>query len=189
MKPTTMLIAGCALLAAASLARAQSTDTLVDRYTSLAGSESNAQQLVDGLRKGGDFTVGSTRIDNPNGKLGNGEINIALSLAKADMTKNKLGFDAALEDVLKQRASGEGWGKIANEMGFKLGDLVRSDRARDRDDVARSERHDMHGDRDDIARNERHDMHMDRPERAERPDRPERPERPERPDLPERAGR
>jgi hypothetical protein len=174
MKPTTTFIAGCALLAA-SLAHAQSSDTLVDKYTPLAGSKANAQQLVDGLRKGGDFTVGTTSVDNRNGKLGNGEINIALSLTQADMTKNQLGFEAALEDVLKQRASGEGWGKIANDMGVKLGDLVRSDRAKGRDDIARNDRHDA-----------RHDAHVDRPERMERPDKPERPERP---DRPERANR
>lgn len=176
MKPTTTFIAGFALLAA-SLAHAQSTDALVDKYTTLAGSKPNAQQLVDGLRNGGDFKMGSTSIDNPNGKLGNGEINIALSLAKADMTKNDFTLEAALEDVLKQRASGEGWGKIANEMGFKLGDLVRSDRARGRDDIARNERHDMRID---------HSEHLARPEKPERPERAERPERPERP---ERANR
>jgi hypothetical protein len=174
MKPTTTFVAGCALLAAASLAHAQSTGALVDKYAPLAGSKANAQQLVEGLRSGGDFKVGGASIDNGNGKLGNGEINIALSLTQADMTKSKLGFEAALEDVLKQRASGEGWGKIANEMGFRLGDLVRSDRAKGRDD---------------IARNERHDMRMERPERLERPEKPERPERPERPEKPERAGR
>ena len=178
MKPTTTFIVGFALLAAASLARAQSTDTLVDKYTVLAGSKPNAQKLVDGLRQGGDFKMGSTSIDNPNGKLGNGEINIALSLTQADMTKNKLGFEAALEDVLKQRASGEGWGKIANGMGVRLGDLVRSDRARGRDDIARNERNDT-----------RRDAHLNRPERMERAEKPERPERPDRPEKPERASR
>jgi hypothetical protein len=174
MKLAPSFIAGCALLAAASLAHGQSSDTLVDKYTPLAGSKPNAQQLVDGLRKGGDFKVGGTRIDNTNGGFGNGEINIALSLTQADMARNKLGFEAALEDILKQRASGEGWGKIANERGFRLGELVRSDSAKGRDD---------------IARNERHDARMNRPERIERPDKPERPERPERPEKPERAGR
>lgn len=176
MKPTPAFVAGFALVAA-SLAHAQSTDALVDSYTTLAGSKPAAEQLVDGLRKGGDFKMGTTSIDNPNGKLGNGEINIALSLAKADMAKRDLTLEAALEDVLKQRASGEGWGKIANGMGVRLGDLVRSDRARGRDDIARNERHEI----------ERHP-----PERVERPDKPERaerPERPERPEKPERANR
>lgn len=166
MKPTRQLIAGLALVAAASIVHAQSTDALVEKYTALAGSKANAQQLVDGLRKGGDFDVGAATIDNANGKLGNGEINIALSLAQADMTKNKLAFGPALEDVLKQRASGEGWGKIAGDMGVRLGDLVRSDRAKGRDDIARVDRR---------------DAQVDRPERPEKPERPERPERPDRP--------
>lgn len=164
MKSTTTFIAGFALLAA-SLAHAQSTDALVDKYTTLAGSKPKARQLVDGLRNGGDVKMGTTGIDNPNGKLGNGEIDIALSLAKADMTKNDLTLEAALEDVLNRRASGEGWGRIANAMGVRLGELVRSDRARGRDDIARSERH---------------DMHVHRPERLERAEKPERPEKPER---------
>lgn len=171
MKPTPTFIAGFALLAAASLARGQSSDALVNKYTPLAGSQANAQQLVEGLRSGGDFKVGTTSIDNGNGKLGNGEINIALSLTQADMTKNKLGFEAALEDVLKQRASGEGWGKIANEMGFRLGELMRSEKSQRPDRVARAEKH------------------MARPERVERADKPERPERPDRPEKPERANR
>lgn len=170
-KSLVTLAAGMALLGAASMAGAQSTDTLVDKYTTLAGSKQNAGQLVDGLRTGGDFKVGSASIDNPNGKFGNGEINIALSLAQADMTKNNLTLEAALEDILKQRAAGGGWGRIANAMGFRLGDLVRSDRAKGRDDIARNERHEA------------------RIERLDRPEKPERAERPERPEKPERFGR
>ncbi len=174
MRPTITLIAGIVLLIGASFARAQSSDALVDKWTPLAGSKPNAEQLVDGLRKGGDFKVGTASIDNTNGNFGNGEINIALSLTQTDMTKNNLTFQAALEDILKQRASGKGWGKIANEMGYRLGDLVRSDRAKGRDDLARNE----HAGRDDA--------HMDRSARLEKPERPEKPNRPERP---ERAGR
>jgi hypothetical protein len=170
-KSITLVVAGAALAGLTSLAGAQSTDALVDKYTPLAGSQHNAQQLVDGLRKGGDFKVGTTSIDNANRGFGNGEINIALSLSQADMTKNHLTLEAALEDVLRQRAGGGGWGKIANDMGFRLGDLVRSDRARGGDDIARNERREA------------------RIERLDRPDKPERAERPERPERPERANR
>ncbi len=166
-----ILAAGIAVAAASSLAAAQSTDALVDKYTSLAGSRQKAEQLVTGLSKGGDFKVGTMNVDNDNGKLGNGEINIALSLVQADITKNELGLDAALEDVLGQRASGEGWGRIAQSMGVKLGELVRSEKAQPPERVARS------------------DKHMAKPERLERPDRAEKPQRPERPERPERAAR
>lgn len=156
MKRFIPIVAGLALVGAVSLAAAQSTDALVDKYTTLAGSKQDAAQIVERLRKDG---------------LGNGEINIALSLAQVDMAKNNLTLDAALEDLLKQRAGGEGWGKIAQGMGVKLGDLVRSDRAKGRDEVARNE----HG-----------QAHPERPERAEKPERPERPERPEKPERPGR---
>lgn len=167
-KPMVRVLAGMALVSAVSLAGAQSSDALVDKYTTLAGSQQNAEQLVDGLRKGGDFKLGSTTIDNANGKLGNGEINIALSLAQADMTKNQLSLEAALEDILRQRAEGGGWGRIANAMGVRLGDLVRSEKAGPPERVARTE---------------------NRVERPERPEKPQRPERPERPEKPERANR
>ncbi len=166
-KTLATLVVSAALCAAATLAGAQSTGQLVEKYEPLVGgSEQEAQQLISGLSKGGDFKVGNTTIDNANGKLGNGEINIALSLTEASMSKDKsLTLEAALEKVLQDRASGMGWGQIANSMGFKLGDLVRSDHAKGRDDLARTERA---------------EKEFGRPERAERPDRPERPERPER---------
>ena len=77
---------------------------LVDRYTTLAGSEAAAADLVSRLRTGGGFTVTkqvtttvtnpdgttttttapvTTAIANPNGAMGWGEVNITLSLAQA----------------------------------------------------------------------------------------------------------
>lgn len=77
---------------------------LVDRYTTLAGSEAAAADLVNRLRTGGDFTVTeqvtttitnpdgtttttttpvTTTVANPNGAMGWGEVNITLSLAQA----------------------------------------------------------------------------------------------------------
>jgi hypothetical protein len=62
---------------------AQSRDALVDKYTPLAGSEANASTLISGLRDGKEFTLDGTTFKTPTGKLGNGEVNIALSLAEA----------------------------------------------------------------------------------------------------------
>src|SRR3546814_15632160 len=39
------------------------------------------------------------------------------------------GTSIDLNGVLAARAAGEGWGEIANSMGFKLGDVMRSPKA------------------------------------------------------------
>ena len=162
------LLAALALLGAPALAAAQSTDALVDKYATLAGSKDNAQTLVNGLRTSTDFKIGTTSFATPAKPLGNGEINIALSLTEAKLGQQNIAnpttaqLETALESVLQARADGQGWGEIANAMGIRLGDVVRSDKARGRDEVARTER-------------------PEKPERFERPERPERPEHPERP--------
>lgn len=79
-------------------------DRLVDRYAEATGSDAAAADLIDGLRKGGEFTVqeavtttttnadGTTTttttlvdrtVANPAGPMGWGEVNISLSLAQA----------------------------------------------------------------------------------------------------------
>ncbi len=172
-------------------------DRLVDRYTPLAGSESNSKSLVTGLRDGTDVKLTSTSpsgattttIDPPTGKMGWGNVNIALALAQASLKQqgitnptpdqlkaalnggtitNSAGQTVQMSGVLQMRADGKGWGEIAHSLGFKLGEVVRSDKA----DNAGTQRG------------------ASKPERvAERPDKPERPEKPERPIKPERAGR
>lgn len=170
-KPLVSLVAGVAFSGAAALAAAQSTDALVDKYQSLAGSKDNARTLVDGLRNSDDFKLGNTTFETPTGKLGNGEVNIALSLAEAKLAEQKIAsatpeqLKAALEPILQQRADGKGWGEIANAMGIRLGEVMRSDKARGQDRVARGER----------------------AERFSRPEKPERPEKPDRPEKPERG--
>lgn len=113
-----LCIALAALLSAAAPAFAQDAggdaeivaeatvprDRLVDRYAEAAGSDAVAADLIDGLRKGGEFTVQeavtttttnadgtttttTTMVDravaNPAGPMGWGEVNISLSLAQA----------------------------------------------------------------------------------------------------------
>jgi hypothetical protein len=172
-KPALILLAA-ATLALPFAARAQSQDQLVDKFSGFAGSESNSKSLVTGLRDGKEVTLTSgqakTTFTPPTRKLGNGEVNIALSLAEADLKKQGVThptsdqLKAELDKILKQRASGQGWGQIANAMGFKLGDVVRSERSRGRDVAARDEH-----------RN-------DKPERGEKQERPDRPEHPNRAD-------
>jgi hypothetical protein len=152
-------------------AQAQSESRLTEKYATLAGSKANARILVTGLRDGKDFKIGSTSFDPPTGKMGYGNVDIALALAQKGLPTNPspeqlkaaLIGTSAKPGVLALRAEGQGWGQIAQSMGFKLGEVQRSAKAQER-----------------VAA---------RPERAARPDKPERPEKPERPVRPERPER
>ena len=149
-------------------AQAQSESQLTEKYATLAGNEANAKILITGLREGTDFKIGSTSFDPPTGKLGYGNVNIALALAQKSLLENPspeqlqaaLIGTAAKPGILALRADGQGWGQIAQSMGFKLGEVMRSPKASER-----------------VAA---------RPERAMRPDKPERPAKPDRPDRPGR---
>lgn len=127
-------------------------DKLVREFSAWAGSRSNAQSLVQGLRSGstvtlrdtGSSTGAPTTVDPATAKMGVGEVRIALSLAKAQLaqagvtqpTAAQLGAalggglvssssaSTSLPGVLNQRASGMGWGQIAQAMGVKLGSLM-----------------------------------------------------------------
>jgi hypothetical protein len=164
-------------IAGIEMANAQSSSALTDKYTPLAGSPANAKTLVDGLRSGSDFTLSGTRFDTPTGKMGNGEVNIALSLTQAELTKQGITkpttqqLQTTLNGILTQRADGKGWGQIANSLGFRLGDVMRSEKAGEH---AHSQ-----------TRHER----VARQDRTEKPERMEKPERPGRPERPERSGR
>jgi hypothetical protein len=196
-----LLVSG-ALLGASFPAWPQtSADRLAHKYSDFAGSESNAAALVSGLRGGSDITLSSTAsggggtvtIDPPTGKMGFGNVNIALALAQASLKEQGIanptpaqlqaalnggamtgssGKTVQLPGVLRLRAEGKGWGEVAHSLGFKLGEVVRAEKAARAPDA-------------DAKREPK----PDRVARAERPDRPARPERAERPDKPERAER
>ena len=143
----------------------ESANRLIQKYTPLAGSEDNAKSLVTGLRDGAAVKLSSgttsTSFTSPTGKMGYGNVNIALALAEASLKQQGIAnptsaqLEGALMSILQQRADGKGWGQIASSMGFKLGEVVRPERA----------------------------------EKPARPDKPERPDRPDRPEKPERPGR
>jgi hypothetical protein len=152
-------------LAGSEMVRAQSSDQLVEKYTPLAGSPASARTLVSGLRNGSEFTLNGVKFDTPTKKMGNGEVDIALQLAQKELnttTPSAQQLRAALvgtadkPGILALRAEGKGWGQIAQSMGIKLGDVMRSPKA------------------------ERH-ARVERPEKPNKPQRPEKPERPERP--------
>ena len=161
---STLLALPLALWAQAESAgkTTESADRLIQKYALLAGSEDNAKSLVTGLRDGTAVKLSSgsasTSFTSPTGKMGYGNVNIALSLAEASLKQQGITnptseqLQGALMGVLQQRADGKGWGQIANSMGFKLGEVVRPER----------------------------------PEKPVRPDKPERPDRPDKPERPGR---
>jgi hypothetical protein len=204
-----LLIAGGLLTAVATavpFAVAQTRDTqsdselvrLASRYSAFAGSDANARALVTGLREDTTVALAPTGTDQTGatfdpatGKLGFGNINIALSLAQKELgtlgitqpsptqiraalnggTIQTTSGSQTLPGVLTLRSQGMGWGQIANSLGFKLGDVVsasHTDRSR-----AGAERPDK----------------PEKAEKAERPDKPDRAARADRPDHPQRPAR
>ncbi|OGA56353.1 MAG: hypothetical protein A3G81_34310 [Betaproteobacteria bacterium RIFCSPLOWO2_12_FULL_65_14] len=170
------------------------TAKLVAEYTDLAGSEKNAKSLVTGLRTDSKITLepiakGDKTIsfESPTGKLGNGEVNIALAIAEKtlsgdkDVTNQDL-YKALMDQktgVLQMRADGMGWGQIANELGFKLGEVMRAGKA---DSSAQTVQRGG-------PKAEKADTLAQRPDRPVRPERVERMDKPERPMKPERPSR
>ena len=187
MRHLALLLTGSVLAALSFSATAQNaadaaipTEKLVQKYATLAGSEDNARSLVTGLRNGSEIQLsgpgGAATFTPQTGKMGLGNVNIALALTEAQLagTTNPAATDiqnALMNEqngILALRARKMGWGEIAHSLGFKLGDLMRASAARDAQ-TARSER----GQPQRLAGESR------RPdfERAERFERPEKPER------------
>ena len=177
------------------------TEKLIEQYTDLAGSEKNAKSLVTGLRTGSTITLEPTTQEEKSvsfkprtEKMGNGNINIALAIAEkslsgvkdptnADLQAALMGGEiktssgtVKLEGVLQMRADGMGWGQIANELGFKLGEVMRAGKAESGAQAAR-------------RADSKPEKVAQRSDRAARPDRAERMDKPERPMKPERPGR
>lgn len=204
---------------------------LSTQFTTFAGSDTNAQALVDGLHSGSSITLTetvagtngapstttTTTFTPDTGKMGYGNVRIALSLAEASLTKAGItdptaaeleaalnggtlvladGTSIDLNGVLAERAAGQGWGQIANSMGFKLGDVMRSPKATGSASAS------AHGHVDvSVAKVEFGKSHMGdhptaadhpgkpdtagKPDIANRPALPERPQRPERPQIPD----
>jgi hypothetical protein len=191
-------------------------DRLVDKFTRFAGSRTNAESLVNGLRNDQEVKLTSTTQNSASftpktDKMGFGNVNIALTLAKATLAEQGItrptpdqlkaalnggtitttsGKQVKLTGILTQRASGLGWGKIAQANGFKLGELMRHKHDFNHHRQHAEFKHHHKHQRPEF-RNARFDRN-DRPqrfERHERPERVERAERPERPERPERHGR
>lgn len=123
------------------------SDRLTTEFSGWAGSPENSTSLVTGLRSGTPITLtepgsagtAATTTFSPTTKpMGYGNIRIALSLARAQLASQGITSPTAAElqgalvgtpdgmtqGVLQMRASGMGWGQIANSMGFKLGAVM-----------------------------------------------------------------
>jgi hypothetical protein len=163
---------------------------LVQKYTSLAGSEDNAASLVTGLRDGSEIQLSpptgssdpATSFTPPTGKMGFGNVNIALALTEArlaDVTNPTLAdIQNALmnstDGILTLRAQGMGWGEIAHAFDLKLGELMRA--SKDAGPAKGSERAQAQR----LAGESRATRGRSEAARAERFERPEKFERPER---------
>ncbi len=121
-------------------------------FSSFYGEE-NSQALASGLRSGKEITLTSQATDGsistttftpPTGKMGNGEAYISMALAKQQLTAAGITNPTAqqtqaammggtltsdgqqTQGVLQMRASGMGWGQIAQAYGTKLGPVISS---------------------------------------------------------------
>ena len=120
-KHGSLILLSSMLFALPLAARAQSETQLVDKYTTFAGSDANAKSLVTGLHDGREvkLTSGSTTTSftPPTGKMGNGNVNIALALADASLKQQGITnptpdqLKTTLSGILQQRADGKGWGR------------------------------------------------------------------------------
>ena len=124
---------------------------LASSYSAFAGSPANAKSMVDGLRTGSSISLGpsltgpnstapSASVSPATGKMGYGNVNTAISLAKTSLAQQNISnptpaqLASALNGVLGQRSQGMGWGQIAKSMGVTLGSVKsasHTDKARD----------------------------------------------------------
>ena len=133
---------GVLLAHAATEPSTSAAGKLTSSYTTFAGSTENAQSLVNGLRTGSQITLRAdplgpyaaepaASLSPSTGKLGYGNVNIALGLAKTSLAQQGISnptptqLATALGGVLGQRSDGMGWGQIAKSMGVTLGSVVR----------------------------------------------------------------
>ena len=160
----------------------------------------------------GTTTTTSTTFTPATGQMGYGNVKIALSLAEASLAQAGItdptaaeleaalnggtlvladGTSVDLNGVLAARAAGEGWGQIANSMGFKLGDVMRSPKATGSASASAHARAGVSVAKVEFGKSHMSDHpsatdHAGKPDFAGRPDFANRPSVPDRPQIPER---
>ena len=119
-----------------------------------------------------EFNVTPNTVEDLRTKHGWGGVTIELAMAQ-HLTQTDPKTYPTMTDALQKldtlRENKEGWGKIAKDLGFKLGPVV---------SAAEHARH-------ELVR----DLHQDRIQKVEKVERVERPDHPQRPEQPERPER
>jgi len=190
MKKTSMFLVSMLVLAVVKAASAASPTSAISSVNQQANAPDGAAVVTQRLVK--DFGVTEAQVKDLRSKgLSFGEIAIALSLAKEEPGGIT---DANIQKVvsLRQTTPPTGWGKVAKELGVKLGPAVSSAERlakQSRGELKRSEeksetKAEEKAEKADKGEKAEKAEHV---EKAERPDRPEKAERPERPEKPEAA--
>ena len=150
--------------------RLETASKAIEKEAEAKGHQGQVQLLAK------QFNVAPSLVEDLRKKTGWGGVTIQLAmaqhLAQSDPTKYP-SLPDALTKIESLRDEKMGWGKIAKDLGFKLGPVV---------SAAQQTRHELIRD----LRAER-PQKMEKVDRPEKIDRPERAERPERPQRPERA--
>ncbi|MEO6625351.1 MAG: hypothetical protein ABIN37_11035 [Burkholderiaceae bacterium] len=99
---------------------------LAATYGASIGTPQESGTLIAGMRTGQDVTLGDVTVSGTGKNTGWGNIDIAMALAKSQVTTGATSkeFLTALDKVMDMRASGMGWGQIANGLGVNLGKAV-----------------------------------------------------------------
>jgi hypothetical protein len=186
-----LLFAGLFLCGAVMPARAQERPGDERRLENSAGEldrgtdrPERRQQVTDRIKA--EYGVNDARIQSlRDKKMGYGEISIALGLAQ--------GLPGGITDenvqkimVLRQGPPVAGWGKIAKDLGLKLGPV--QSKVHKISAEARKQKKDDKVKKDVKAESEKR-MERGKMEKPEKPERPEKTERMERPEKPEKGGR
>src|SRR5215469_1221877 len=140
----------------------------VDADAARAANTPDGQRRLD-ERLAKQFNVDPSVVTGlRNRNLSPGQATIALALSQELMKKDPtLSQQAALDQILKERQAGKGWGVIAHELGLKLGRVVSEVKKADKA-------------ADHIAGK------PDKPEHVAKVDKPDKPEKPARPEKPGR---
>jgi len=130
------------------------TGKIAADFESFAGSQENSTALVTGLRNGSEITLTqegepSATFTPPTKPMGYGNVSTSLSLAKYQLAQQGIteptpeqlqtalnggtitidGESVDYQGILQMRADGMGYGQIAQQLGTKLGFVVRGIKA------------------------------------------------------------
>lgn len=171
----------------ASTAPKRAAEKMAKEFSGLAGSEENAQKLIDGLRQGTPVQLGDnpqTAI-SPSKGTGYGNVFIILALSQASLAQagntapTSQQLSTTINSVLEKRGSGMGWGQIAKDLDLNLGKVISSVKSgKDRLETSLKSKD---GREKGAAAQTDHTSRAAKPERQDHPNRPDKPERSQRP--------